>query len=373
MAGKRKRGSGGLEADAAEAAAKKSRKAAAAAVDTARAARADVGKFSIKSSLKAPFVVVSNKEFVGAVPAPEEEEWRDLLAYTREIVQQWEARRAVITADFEGEMTGLEGRLYTAAFQRTFTLDTGLRPMQLGHTKPNLDLGLFIDLRCAEGKRLVKQIMESKEITKLIWGADGDITSLRYTPPSKPLGIESASVVDVQLGFSSKNRRLGMATMLQRVPAASVAGLPGKDVIDFAGGHSKNQKVLTLPLPADVACYAVDDLHRLDAILRTQKPKPGSYSQARNDTDMFCLLAFQNPASTSQTKLQSYDLMMRKQTGTKRAVAAVAIKRHIMAARMLGLQHVAEEAQLEMEKAADEVLAEQGVVIPEDLTMAPAA
>merc|ERR1712093_559414 len=35
------------------------------------------------------------------------------------------------------------------------------------------------------------------------------------------------------------------------------------------------------------ALYALDDLHRLDLILRTQRPPSGSYTEARNQTDNF--------------------------------------------------------------------------------------
>ena len=98
--------------------------------------------------------------------------------------------------------------------------------------------GLLIDLRSKRGFALVKEIMENEAIAKLIWGADGDLTSLRY--PVKTMGggaaegIEAKNTVDVQLGYSTAQRRLGMARMLSRLPEAATKGLPAKAAaVDF--------------------------------------------------------------------------------------------------------------------------------------------
>ena len=98
--------------------------------------------------------------------------------------------------------------------------------------------GLLIDMRSKRGFALVKEIMENEAIGKLIWGADGDLTSLRY--PVKTMGggsaegIEAKNVVDVQLGYCTVQRRLGMARMLTRLPEAATKGLPAKAAaVDF--------------------------------------------------------------------------------------------------------------------------------------------
>merc|ERR1719510_2208933 len=108
--------------------------------------------------------------------------------------------------------------------------------------------------------------METTAITKMIWGADGDVASLRYGPPAAPLNISSAQVVDVQLAFSTPSRRLAMAKTLER------------------------------PLPTQVATYAMDDLHRLDLVLQHQRPSGNAgYMQALSVTDALHCVLFQKP------------------------------------------------------------------------------
>lgn len=232
--------------------------------------RVKSGSFCLRSSLGAPFLVVSDQHLVRALPVPSREEWKEILSLCAAITKSWDVRGAVVLSDFEGEMTGLEGELTSAAFQRTLGLDSkSLRPLPSQGT--NRDMGLLIDLRCAEAVALVKRIMESDTICKVIWGAAGDVTSLRYCPVQKPLGIQSACVVDAQLAYSSIGKRLGMATMLGRLPDKSIAGLPEKGCIDFLTPHSHNCRALALPFEQDVALYAVDDLHRLDAVLQNKK------------------------------------------------------------------------------------------------------
>jgi len=60
--------------------------------------------------------------------------------------------------------------------------------------------------------------------------------------------------------------------------------LPEKEQIDFDFFHSRNQRSMPLPLTTNDATYAVDDLHRIEAILRSQTPNKGSFASAKLQT-----------------------------------------------------------------------------------------
>ena len=76
-----------------------------------------------------------------------------------------------------------------------------------------------------------------------------------------------------QLGYSSPGKLLGMARMLQRVPYNAVKGLPSKELPgDFYAPQAANRRCLTLPMDHAFTAYALDDLHRIEAILLTQTP-----------------------------------------------------------------------------------------------------
>jgi len=329
-------------------------------------------KFCMKSSLGVPFLVVSeSRQLVDGVPKPTPDEWKELESLCSAIVKQWSSRGAVILADFEGDMMGFEGELVSAAFQRTFAIDPkSLRPLP----SPGIcrDLGLLIDLGCKGSLALVKRVMESDGLSKLIWGADGDVTALRYSPAPRPLDIHSVSVVDAQLAFSTEKRRLGMAAMLEQLPPESIAGLPAKDVIDFNTAHARNRRALALPLSREVARYAVDDLHRLDAILRSKKPSGtnnGAYAQAHSHTMGFISRMLSSPAAVSADKLRQYAKMLKRDEGVRRLAIAVRVKRHLLAVRHIAsVSHGEEFAELEGE--VDKALAAESVSIPPDLGFA---
>merc|ERR1711939_1043037 len=115
--------------------------------------------------------------------------------------------------------------------------------------------------------------MESSDIVKLIWGAVSDVQSLLHQEQPRRLGIQVRSLVDVQLGFSTHDRRLGLARIpRENVHQSLLAGLPAKEVIDFNSPHSENRRALPIPLSETAAKYAMDDLHRLEAVLRSQCP-----------------------------------------------------------------------------------------------------
>eukprot|EP00933_Yihiella_yeosuensis_P060083 TRINITY_DN6206_c0_g5_i1.p1 TRINITY_DN6206_c0_g5~~TRINITY_DN6206_c0_g5_i1.p1 ORF type:complete len:505 (-),score=125.97 TRINITY_DN6206_c0_g5_i1:123-1637(-) len=323
--------------------------------------RVKSGQFCIRSSRNVPFLVVSNQNLVEGLPTPTSAEYQEMLSLCRDILKLWD-RGSVVLADFEGEMTGLEGELLSAAFQRTLVLDAkSLRPQSCAAASS--EMGLLFDLRCSEGVELTKRLMESDSVCKMIWGAAGDITSLRFTPVRKPLSITSASVVDAQLAYSSVGRRLAMEKMLERVPPKNIASLPAKGSIDFLSAHAFHRRALALPLQRDSAVYAVDDLHRLEAVLLSQKPSAGSYLAAQSQTSSLHSRLLNSPATAAQESLAGQAAAFEKLTGLDKQLAAVRAKRRILAMRALGFS-VDESS---TEKLADAILKEAKVVIPKDL------
>lgn len=323
--------------------------------------------FVIKSSVGAPFLVLSDQQLVQSLPAPTASEWDKVLGLGSDLIQQWEASRAMLVADFEGEFTGFEGELVTAAFRQTFTLDkSGLRPLS-GSKSEQSSAGVLADMRCPGAAALVKRVMESPAITKIIWGADGDLTALSYTPASQPFGIFAANVVDAQLGFSTDKKRLGMAKMLERVPEAEVSRMSKRDAINFEASHSRHCRALAFPLSSNNALYAMDDLHRLDLILRTQRPPSGSYTEARNQTEAFVCRLRQTPKEVSFERVKQLEVAFQRKTGVQKLVHAVRIKRHVLALRILGLDVLLIEGGVNFVQQVDQVLAEGGVAVPDNL------
>eukprot|EP00931_Biecheleriopsis_adriatica_P018432 TRINITY_DN12921_c0_g1_i2.p1 TRINITY_DN12921_c0_g1~~TRINITY_DN12921_c0_g1_i2.p1 ORF type:complete len:326 (+),score=50.72 TRINITY_DN12921_c0_g1_i2:40-1017(+) len=237
----------------------------------------------VMSSFEVPFIVVSEAQLVQTVPVLDADRYQDLLTRLQAVVHALEAEQTVLLADFEGEMTGFGGELVTAAFMPTRSIDIStLQAWPRAHLDRS---GLLIDMRCPGGAQIVQRVMESPVILKVIWGADGDLTSLRHQDAPFPLGFKSRSVVDAQLAFSTPTARLGMARALERVPPELLARLPNKEWIDFDLPHSMNRRALRWPLREEEARYAVDDLHRLDVIVSTQIPESGGYVHALTMTD----------------------------------------------------------------------------------------
>lgn len=315
--------------------------------------------------------MVSDAQLVANVPAPGAAELGPLLAHAEALVDGYEAEGVVLIADFEGEMPGYGGEVVTAAFLPTAALDPQTLRRCLAGSQPTREVptGLLVDLRCAAGINLVRRIMQSQAITKLIWGADMDMASLRYQELPRTLGIGSASVVDVQLGFSTPERRLGMARALERVPHALIEGLPGKKTIDFDTPHSRNRRALRFPLGDIEARYAADDLHRIEAILSSQVPDGGSYVEARRITEDVARALESDPAGL--VKLESDLKWFAKMSGTRRQKRAVEIARHVVAVRARGA--ASGDAELPCARALEQVspvLAKAGVIIPHDLGFA---
>eukprot|EP00913_Durusdinium_trenchii_P024107 g22640.t1 len=154
--------------------------------------------------------------------APNASELSILLKLLVAYAQGCEVQRRFLLADFEGEMLGYCGELSTAALLETKVLDQNLRPLSanaLGHAP----LGLLIDLRSTPCIDAFRPLMESPKIMKVMWGADADFESLLHQE-----FIQPQAVTDLQLAFSSGDRRLGMARMLERLPADLMSPLPDK-------------------------------------------------------------------------------------------------------------------------------------------------
>lgn len=334
--------------------------------DACDTSKVKTGAFCVKSSLGVPFLVVSDCNLVSGVPMPSNDEWKELLAISHNVVKQWDAKGgSVILADFEGEQTGLEGELISAAFQRTWAISPkGLKQMPCKGASRSM--GLLVDLRSVAGAALAKRIMES-DYSKIIWGADGDVASLHYSPVHSPLRIKSSQVIDAQLAFSSQKQRLSMSNMLKRLPVESLAGLPYKESIDFTTPHAFNRRALHTPLSLEEAKYAIDDLHRLDVVLINEKPASGSYLSAASQSSAMVSLILHNVAGSSTTKLQHYEGMLNRKLGLEKQSIAVRIKRHLIALRGHGMEACSKDF-VALEDEVDKILKESGVCIPDDLS-----
>jgi len=130
-----------------------------------------------------------------------------------------------------------------------------------------------------------------------------------------------------------------------------------------------------LPCPAspyeyNAAIYAMDDLHRLDLILRTQRPPSGSYTEARNETEAFVCRLRDTPKDVSLERIKQLEGFFQRSIGAKKLTLAVRIKRHVVALRILGLDVLGLEGGMTFVQQVDQVLAEGGVIVPENLIFA---
>lgn len=325
--------------------------------------------FIVKSSLGCPFLVVSEGQLVATVRAPTVAEFRHLLGLVNAYVTGCETCCTTMIADFEGEMPGHGGELLTAQFQLTCTVDGGtLTPHPLPSGSPTT-LGLLVDLRTRPCITLVRRIMESSRITKLMWGANGECQSLMYQARPMPLRVQPVAVVDIQSSF----RGFGMATMLVHVPKRLLVGLPKKEQIDFDGLHSVNRRAFALPLTYRSVVYAIDDIHRIEAILRSKIPPAGNYTAARLATERMLSELRADPLG-----LQALGQRMgwfETRSGVKRTKKAVEIQRHILSLRDRGVELGADKGLIDqMEEEVVAELRRAGVTVPEDLSFsAPAA
>mmetsp|Transcript_9105 Transcript_9105/g.12919 ORF Transcript_9105/g.12919 Transcript_9105/m.12919 type:complete len:224 (-) Transcript_9105:712-1383(-) len=219
----------------------------------------------------------------------------------------------------------------------------------------------------------MKKIMESSKIQKLIWGADGDLASLRHqcclkAAQAKFDAIHSKNVVDVQLGFSTESRRLGMSTMLNRLPYGATSSLPFKVCKSMYEPFGYNKRTLPLPMTHDLALYAVDDLHRIEIILENKCPVNGSFRSAKQSTERF--ITSLDTKTYPVHDIQRERGYFSRKYGSKRREKAVWIyraSRHVELAFPDTLSkeelHVLENAKESMEPE----LSQNSVIIPDNL------
>lgn len=332
----------------------------------------------IYSSFKIPFIVVSEQQLVEGIQQAVGPALQQLFRRLNAALDIMERDRAVMLADFEGEMPGFGGELVTAAFMPTSALGEHLdvRP-----EAPSTRAGLLLDMRCPEGAALARRVMESTSIYKIIWGADGDLTSLRHQAHPFPLGFACRAVLDAQLAFSSPQARLGMARILERIPADLIADLPKKECIDFNLPHSLNKRALKWPLRDVEARYAVDDLHRLDMIVRTQMPTSGGGYGAAMATSAEIMAVIESDPDGLAWLHRELVFFERKRPGTQRRAQAVQLARHIKTLRARGiiaalfLSNVPQdEATFDfvaaLENQLDAELLADGIIIPADVSFA---
>lgn len=334
-------------------------------------ARELLERFVFMSSLGCPFLVLAGCQMVEGVPSPTDGEMVRLLELAVGYVSSCESRESTVVADFEGEMPGHGGVLTTAQIQVTRAVDgstltpAGAADGAGGHR----ELGLLVHLEGEGRVGLLRRIMESARIVKIMWGVRGDCESLLYQHWPVQLAVTPEGIVDAKMAFLD----LGMGKMLAHVPPKHLEGLPQKEQIDFDSAHAANREALPLPLSVVAARYAVDDLHRIEAILMHKLPRSRSYVEARKSTD--ALLAAQRGDPCGLDSLQTELRWLEKRSGVQRTVKAVSAKRHLLSLSLRRVEPAEGDrwgrALLDKaERLAAAELRAAGVVVPPDLSFA---
>ncbi len=322
---------------------------------------AELSNFTTHSSIGHPFLTLSSSAaglFIAGMPACPP----DVFDRLAQGVLAWLAtnpRGLVLLADFEGEQPGFGGELSVAQFLPTSAIvaassssssssageqpnddngDAGRRDNYYADLRTHPDaantqeLGLLVDMRDAAGAAVVAAVMTARHVTKLIWGADGDLTTLRHkSPGTGGIGAASASVVDVQLCFSSPQMRLGMARAMLSVPQRFLAGgrLPAKDALkmDFTP-RLHNRRCAAFPLSRPLAQYCTDDLHRIEAILRAKCPGTHAYAEAAAETEAVSA-ALESPHAPLQWLAKEMQWLGRK-SGADKLIKQVEVYRGVL-------------------------------------------
>ena len=252
----------------------------------------------VKSSLGISFMVISDNLplFLKSQSATDLALETDINA-AHSLVNKFESAEGLtLLTDFEGENMGWGGVLETAQFLPTKIMNPVTLHVECITTPDTIDSfflpGLLVDARGPKGAGIIKRIMESNQIIKLIWGADGDCASLCH---QDNLQIRPVHVVDVQLAYSSPGKRLGMAGALERVPQSFIKDLPSKQSNPSKySPQAFNKRCNVLPCGREDELYAMDDLHRILAIISTKPPSMRSFSDAKAMTDQL-ISNLQNP------------------------------------------------------------------------------
>jgi len=227
-----------------------------------------------------------------------------------------------------------------------------------------------VDVRNMSCVGIVKRIMESMTITKLMWGANCDCQSLMYQQVPIPLDVQPSRLVDIQLAFSPAERRLSMKTMLEQVPRALLANVPEKEQIDWDYFHSTNCRALAFPLSDRNAAYAMDDVLRIEAIVQSQGAPSEFYVSACIATEDSLAEIRADPYGLKALKVRfQWFEKYRSSDGLKKTVAAVALMRHIFSLQARGAD-LGSDADIvsRIEHAASSELSAAGVVVPADLS-----
>jgi hypothetical protein len=272
---------------------------------------------------------------------------------------------------------GWGGELITAQFLVTEALDSETLA-RTGHENNNEHTGLFIDARCPQGAEQVRMIMESDHITKLIWGADADLVSLRHqgclpAAAAKYASIRSTNVVDVQLGFSNETQRMGMARMIESVPSnnPTIRRLSSKQLSPtFYSSFGKNKRCFPLPLSDKLALYSVDDLHRIEVILQTQDPHMRDYTEAKEKTRKI-ILSLESPSDSVVKWVDRERQFFGRKYGSKKQEKAVQLARAVRHAELAFGASLSSQDKRDLDRALKLVtmaLNANGVEIPDDLS-----
>ena len=184
-----------------------------------------------------------------------EHDWR--TRYADSNIQQ------TLVCDFEGERLGFGGELLTAAF------------LPLVDSVHDVSTGVLIDMTCARGIALCKWLMEAAHLTKWVWGATSDLAALLHQHHPRTLNIVPQHLIDVQLLFSERlTRRLALKhavrAVCECVADTPLHHLPSKaHTIDWDAAYAKDENAIPLPLSHTHVQYALDDLHRVELVVRS--------------------------------------------------------------------------------------------------------
>ena len=273
---------------------------------------------------------------------------------------------------------GWGGELITAQFLVTEALDSETLA-RTGHENNSERTGLFIDARCPQGAELMRMIMKSEHLTKLIWGADGDLVSLRHqgclpAAAAKYESIFPTNVIDVQLGFSNETQRMGMARMIERVPSdnPTLCRLPSKELSPtFYASFGENKRCFTIPLSNELALYSVDDLHRIEVILQTRDPDVRDYTAAKALT-LKMIRSLESPTGSVVNWVDRERQFFDRNYGSKKQEKAVQLARAVRHAELaFGAESLSEQDKRALDRVLTLVtiaLDENGVDIPDDLS-----
>uniref|UniRef100_A0A7S4WAU1 CSD domain-containing protein n=1 Tax=Alexandrium monilatum TaxID=311494 RepID=A0A7S4WAU1_9DINO len=326
-------------------------------------AKASLEPFIVKSSVGCPFLVISDQQLVSTVPAPLDTEFRHLLGLANAYATGCDSRFAVLLARFEGEMLGHGGELVAAMFQMTRAVDTQvLAPLPMTLGMPTA-MGLLVDMRSEPCLSIVRHIMTSVNITKVMWDALPACESLMYQQRPLLTGIRAAAVVDAKKAF----RDLPMSAMWVQVPKRLLSGLPRRDHVDTDALQAGNHRVIITPLSSRCAAHALDDIHRMEAIIRSKVPTGGLYAPAQEATDVMLSELVSDPHGLRSLGQQKG--WFEASSGARRTAHAVAIQRHIISLRNRRADLGAEQGVVEeMETEVVAALVRAGVTVPEDLS-----